>query len=340
MRRWLLWAAAIGSVTVVVRLPRIIALLRTDSVANIVTAAAAAAVPVTALLAARWTAPPAAFRPESVAGRIVRNRRIGVGAGVVCALLLAAVFAPVLTGYDPAAQLDLLGAARLPPSLAHPFGTDRFSRDVLSRVLYGARYSLSIAMLSVVAIVLLGTAVGLAAGFGGAGVDTALMRLVDTGLAIPRVFLLIVIVALWDTVSPWALVTVLGLTGWFATSRLVRAEVLSLRQRDYVVAARAAGVEGWRLVRRHVLPNIASPILVTAALGVGNIILIEAGLSYLGIGVRPPTPSWGNLIRDGRDLLATAPWISTLPGLAIVITVLGFSLLGDGLRDAIDPRSR
>ncbi len=339
MKSWLLWAAVVGAVIATMRFARVVELLRTGSPAATLVALAALGLPVAALACWRWC-PPASFRPEGFLGRVVRNRRFTVGLTVVASLSAAAILAPVLTPYAPHVQLDLATLARLPPSFAHPFGTDGFSRDILSRVLHGARYSLSVAALSIGLAITLGTMVGLVAGMSGGVIDGALMRCVDAGLAIPRLFFLLVIISLWDTVSLPTLILVLGLTGWFGTSRLVRAEVLSLRQREYIVAARAVGVGRWRLVQRHILPNIASPIIVTAALGMGNIVLIEAGLSYLGIGVRVPTPSWGNIIRDGHELMATAPWISIAPGIAIVFTVLGFSLLGDGLHSAINPRRR
>jgi peptide/nickel transport system permease protein len=251
-----------------------------------------------------------------------------------------ALLAPWLAPYDPAAQLDLVAGRFLGPSLAHPLGTDAFSRDILSRLLYGARLSLWIAGLAVAVAIALGTAVGLGAGLAGGWVDALLMRSVDVALAIPRVFLLIVILALWEQGGVPALVLVLGLTGWFGTSRLVRAEVQSVGRRDFVLAARALGLSSGRIALRHVLPNVAGPIIVTATLGVGNTVLLEAALSFLGIGVRPPLPSWGNMIADGQAFLATSPWQAIGPGLAVVGTVVAFSVLGDAVRDAWDPRSR
>lgn len=268
------------------------------------------------------------------------SRQVRVGLLAVGLLYLIAWLAPVLAPYDPATQLDLMGGRLLPPSPAHPLGTDSLSRDLFSRLLYGARLSLTIAALAVVVAVTVGTAVGLAAGWAGGVVDAVLMRSVDAALAIPRVFLLIVILALWEQGGVAALVLVLGLTGWFGTSRLVRAEVLSLRRRDFVLAARALGLPGWRIALRHVLPNAVVPIVVSATLGVGNTILIEAALSFLGIGVRPPLPSWGNMIADGQAYLATAPWQVMVPGVAVVATVMIFSVLGEALRDTMDPRTR
>ncbi len=266
-------------------------------------------------------------------------RRVRFTLLAVGLLYLIALAAPLLAPYDPAAQLDLVAGRLLPPSLVHPLGTDALSRDVLSRLLYGARLSLSIAALAVLVAVTVGTAVGLAAGLAPGALDAFLMRAVDAALAIPRVFLLLVVLALWEHGGVTALVLVLGLTGWLGTSRLVRAEVLSLRRRDFVLAARALGLPGWRIALRHVLPNAAAPIIVTATLGVGNTVLLEAALSFLGIGVRPPLPSWGNMIADGQAFLPTAPWQAIVPGLAVVGTVIAFSVLGEALRDALDPRS-
>ena len=256
-----------------------------------------------------------------------------LGAVIVGALALAAALAPALTRQDPNAQPDITGLQNTAPSFSHPLGTDLYSRDVLSRTLYGSRISLSIACVSVLLSVILGTLVGLAAGFSGGVVDAVLMRLVDAGLAIPRILLLLAIAALWPSFSVLALIVVLGFTSWFGTSRLVRAEVLSVRHRDYVMATRALGLHPARIALQHVLPNIMAPILVTATLGVGYMVLTEAGLSYLGFGVQQPAASLGNMIRDGEDFLLQAPWVALAPGMFVLIAVLGFSLLGDGLRD-------
>lgn len=266
--------------------------------------------------------------------------RLRLGLALVGLLVGIAVLAPLLTPYTPAAQLDLETLRSVPPSLAHPLGTDLYSRDLLTRVLYGARISLTIALLAVGLSVSLGTLVGLVAGYAGGLADAVLMRLVDAGLALPKIFVALVVLALWENVTIWAIVAILGLTGWFGVSRIVRAEVMSAREQEYVAAARVLGVPAGRLVARHVLPNVAAPVLVTAALGVGQVVLIEAGLSYLGIGVPQPTPSWGNIIADGQHVLLAAPWIATSAGLAIVLTVLAFSLLGDGLRERLDPRGQ
>ncbi len=272
--------------------------------------------------------------------RFLAQRRARLGLALVGVLCVMALAAPWLTSHDPTAQLDLVHGRLLPPSAAHPFGTDDLSRDLFSRVLYGARISLTIAVFSVLVSVGIGTAVGLMAGLAGGVVDTLLMRSVDAALAIPRVFLLLVVLALWENVGVAGLIAILGLTSWLDASRIVRAEVLSLKARAFMAAARALGFGSHRLALRHLLPNVAAPVIVAATLGIGQIVLVEAGLSYLGIGVPPPTPSWGSIIADGQRQLAAAPWMATIPGVAIAVTVVGFSLLGDGLRDALDPRTR
>src|SRR5205814_1318995 len=183
-----------------------------------------------------------------------------------------------------------------------------------------------------------GTAVGAVAGYFRRWVDTTLMRLVDVGLAMPRIFVLLMAVALWEHIALWVLVLAIGLTSWFGTSRLVRAEVLSLRERDFVVAARSLGVRTGRVIFRHVLPNAAAPIIVSAALGVGNVLLLEASLSFLGIGIKPPDPTWGNMIADNASNIYSAPWSTLFPGLAIALVVMSLNAVADGVRDALDPR--
>jgi peptide/nickel transport system permease protein len=251
---------------------------------------------------------------------------------------VVAVLAPWLAPYDPTAQLDIVALKNLAPSVAHPFGTDFASRDVFSRVLYGARVSLSVALLAIAVSTSVGTTFGAVAGYYGGRIDDVMMRLIDAALSVPRILLLIAVLVLWGEVSLPMLVLMLGLTGWFGVSRLVRAQVLALREQEMVLAARALGARDRDILRRHLLPHVLSPVIVAATLGIANVILIEAGLSYLGIGVRPPTPSWGNIIFDGREQIGSLWWVSTFPGLAIVLTVLAVNLVGDGLRDALDPR--
>jgi len=266
---------------------------------------------------------------ESPSGRL--------GLATLAVLALVVLAGPWLLP-DPTAMPDLLAGA-VPPGATHPLGTDQLNRDILARVVWGGRISLSIAALAVTLAVFLGAVVGGLAGYFGGWLDGALMRVVDGALAIPRLFLLLLLVAVWEQMPLGALVLVLGATGWFATSRIVRGEVLRLREAEFVAAATALGAGPARIIFRHLLPNVAGPLLVAATLGVGDVILLEAGLSFLGVGVRPPTPSWGGMILDARSILTTAPWASIFPGLAIVITVLSVNLIGDALRGALDPRS-
>ena len=269
--------------------------------------------------------------------RFARHRQAAMGAVLLGALALSALLTPYLAPHDPTEQDRVVETRFQPPSAEHPLGTDRFGRDVLSRVLYGARVSLGIGTVAVLIAVTLGTAVGAAAGYLGGWVDGAAMRAVDLLLSFPRLVLLITVVALFE--PSIALVTVvLGLTGWMGTSRVVRGEVLSVREEPYVAAARSLGYGDRRILLRHVLPNAMSPVIVSATLGVGHAILAEAALSFLGLGVQPPTPSWGSMVAYGRDVMLDAWWITTFPGLAIVLTVMSFNLVGDGLRDMMDPR--
>jgi peptide/nickel transport system permease protein len=275
----------------------------------------------------------------STVWRRLSARRSARAAIALLAVLGAfAAAASVVAPRDPDKPQGITTHNRQPPSAAYPFGTDQFSRDVLSRVLYGGRLSLAIALLAVALSATIGTAYGAVSGFYGGWVDTIMMRVLDALLSIPRVLLLIAAAAIWGPLTVPGLVLLLGATGWFAVSRLVRAEVLSVVTRDYIAAARALGGSDARLLVVHVLPNVVSPIVVAAALGVGNVIALEAGLSYLGVGVQPPHASWGNIIRDGSTDLGGLWWMSLFPGLAIVGTVLACNLLGDALRDALDPR--
>jgi peptide/nickel transport system permease protein len=259
------------------------------------------------------------------------------GALLLVIVVVTAVVGPLLLP-DPLAQPDIL-AGSMPPGLGHPFGTDQLNRDILSRVVTGARISVGVALLAVALSMTLGAAVGLVSGYLGGMVDATLMRLVDGALAIPRLFILLMVLAVWERVPVLALILLIGATGWFATSRIVRAEVLRLREETYVRAAEALGARRRRIIFRHLLPNVLGPLLVTATLAVGDVILLEAGLSFLGLGIQPPMPSWGGMILDSKEVLVSAPWAGIFPGLAIVITVLSANLFGDALRDAVDPRS-
>jgi peptide/nickel transport system permease protein len=258
------------------------------------------------------------------------------GAWIVLALYLLALLAPVLTPYDPIRHGDLPAMRHAPPSRDHLLGTDKFGRDILTRILYGARISLSISFIAVAISIVVGSALGAAAGWAGGAVDAVIMRIVDALMSIPRLFLLLTCIALF-TNSLWLVIALLGATGWMATARLVRGQVLSLRRQEFVSAAEALGAGGRRIVWRHLIPNTLTVIIVAATLRIGNVILTEAALSFLGLGVPPPTPSWGQMVFEGREVLLGAWWVSTFPGLAIVVTVIGYNLLGDGLRDAFDP---
>jgi len=271
--------------------------------------------------------------------RVLRLPSARIAATVVAVLLLTAIFAPWISPYDPSAQPDIVGLKSQPPSLAHPFGTDVFSRDVLSRVIHGSRVSLTVGMLAMLLAIAIGTSYGAIAGFAGGKVDNAMMRLIDALMAIPRILLLLVVLALWGRIHVALLIALLGLTGWFGVSRLVRAQVLAVGKQEFVISARALGARDARVLLRHILPNIVSPVVVAATLGIGNVILLEAGLSYLGIGVQPPQASWGNIIQDAGGQITQLWWVSLFPGLVILTTVMAFNTLGDALRDAIDPRA-
>jgi peptide/nickel transport system permease protein len=290
---------------------------------------------------ARWagTAETGASQWLTAWDEFKKNRLAVLGLYVMAVLTLATLLAPYLTEYRPDAFSDIAATRHLSPSFEHLMGTDRFGRDVFTRVLYGARVSLSIGFISVAIAITLGTVVGAVSGFFGGIVDTVLMRLVDMLISFPRLVLLIAIIALFEP-SITLVIVVLGLTLWPSTARIVRGEVLSLREREFVLAAHALGLSAPRIIFRHIVPNVMGPVIVAATLGIGNIILIEAGLSFLGMSVPPPTPSWGNIIDGGREYLVQAWWVSTFPGLAIVVTVIAFNLIGDGLRDALDPRVR
>ncbi len=274
---------------------------------------------------------------RSALARAWRDPRGRAGALIITAVAAAAALGPLLLP-DPLAQPCVLTCRNLGPSLEHPFGTDDLSRDILARVATGGRISLSVALLAVALSATLGASTGLVAGYVGGAVDTVLMRLIDAALAIPRLFLLLLVLAVWEQVPVAVLVLLIGATGWFGTGRLVRGEVLRLREESYVRAAEALGASRRRIIFRHLLPNSAGPLLVAATLGVGDVILLEAGLSFLGLGVQPPTPSWGGMILDAKSVLVAAPWAGIFPGLAIVVTVLAANLFGDALRDAVDPR--
>ncbi len=269
--------------------------------------------------------------------RLLQNRLALAGGLVLVVLSILAIAAPVLAPDDPLRVS--LPDALLPPSAAHPLGTDQLGRDVASRLIYGARISLLIGCLAVGVAVTIGTGVGLVAGFYGGWVDAALMRFVDTMLSFPSIFLLLAIIAILQP-SIYVIMVVIGSTSWMGVARLVRAEILSVKEREFVLAARALGASPLRLMFVHLLPNALGPVLVAATLGVGNAILTESALSFLGLGVQPPTPSWGNILNEGRIALGVAWWLTVSPGLCILITVLAFNLLGEGIRELVGRRDR
>jgi len=249
---------------------------------------------------------------------------------VLAVLALLAVVGPFVLP-DPRAQPDLATGTLLPPGSGHLLGTDHLSRDVLARVVTGARVSLGVALGAVLLAVSLGAGVGLVAGYAGGWVDAALMRTVDAALAVPRIFLLLLVAATMERIPLAALVVLLGVTGWFGASRLVRAEVRRLKALEFVRGAEALGAGRTRVLLRHLLPNVLHPLAVATTLAVGDVILLEAGLSYLGLGVQPPLPSWGGMIFESRPYLVDAPWTSLAPGAAIVLAVLAVNLVGEAL---------
>ena len=270
--------------------------------------------------------------------RLLSDSRVRVAGVTLFVVIGVAIFAKQLAPHDPNIPLDIVRLHSRPPSLAYPLGTDTISRDVLSRLIWGTRVSLSIAFSAVALSVTIGILLGALAGYAGGVVDAVLMRLVDAALSIPRLLLLIAVIALWGDVGMVPLTLLIASISWFSVSRLVRTETLAIRDHEFVVAARALGASPARVLLRHVLPNVAGPGLVSATLSIGSIVLLEAGLSYLGIGVRPPTPSWGSIIQDGAERVSDLWWLTLFPGLAILITVFACNALGDALRDAMDPR--
>ena len=266
--------------------------------------------------------------------KLYRNRMALAGGLIVLGMFVLAAIAPLVSA-DPGA-IDI--SQRLQsPSWSHPLGTDDLGRDVLVRILYGARISLLVGFVAVGIATSIGILLGALAGYYGRWVDAVIMRFVDIMLCFPAFFLILAVIAFLEP-SIWNIMIIIGLTGWMGVARLVRAEFLSLRERDFVQAVRALGAKDGRIIFRHILPNALSPVLVSATLGVAGAILTESALSFLGIGVQPPTPSWGNMLIAGKQTLGSAWWLSVFPGLAILVTVLGYNLLGEGIRDALDPR--
>ena len=268
--------------------------------------------------------------------RFRAHRPAMAGALVLTLLAILCAAAPLVSPYDPdkTALLSLYES----PSLTHPFGTDDLGRDLATRILYGGRVSLAIGLLAVTVAITVGTLIGVTAGYYGKWVDGVLMRFVDMMYSFPRLFLLILFGVFFKGMTVPVIVLVLGLLSWMTTSRLVRASFLSLKQREFVEAARCVGARDRRIIFRHILPNSVAPIIVAGTLGVGAAIIAESTLSFLGLGIQPPTPSWGNMLNHATTDMGKAPWIAIFPGLFIFLAVVSINFIGDGLRDALDPR--
>jgi len=273
---------------------------------------------------------------KHVLARILSNPLAFSGFIIIAAILLLALFAPIIAPFDPDA-IDVK-AILLPPSSGHYMGTDGLGRDVFSRMLYGARISLLVGIVAVGIATAIGVVLGAVAGYYRGWVDVIIMRMVDVMLSIPTFFLILAVIA-FLTPSIWNIMIVIGLTSWMGVTRLVRAEFLSLRGREFVMASETLGARDARLIFTHLLPNSLTPVIVSSVLGVASAVLVESGLSFLGLGVQAPQASWGNILTDGKEYIQFAWWLSLFPGLAILITVLGYNLLGEGLRDVFDPRS-
>jgi peptide/nickel transport system permease protein len=272
-----------------------------------------------------------------VAARLRKNSLAVLGAGIVATLFVIAILAPVLAPYD-IGEIDAKNVLSA-PSWEHPLGTDGLGRDVVSRMIYGARISLLVGFVSAGLACVIGLVLGALAGYFGGWLDTVLMRFVDIMLCFPSFFLILAVIAYLNA-SIWNIMFVIGVTSWMGVCRLVRAEFLTLKQRDFMMAAEALGAPPRRVILRHGLPNAVAPVFVSFVLGVAGAILTESALSFLGIGVQPPDPSWGNILTEGKSTIEVAWWLSLYPGLAILVTVLGYNLLGEGLRDVLDPRLR
>jgi len=267
--------------------------------------------------------------------RFKRNRLALFGAVIILSLAVTAIIAPLIAPFDPNQQ-DILHRLE-PPSARHFLGTDDLGRDLLSRIIYGTRVSLLVGFVAVGIAIMIGALLGLFSGYFGGRLDALIMRLVDIMLCFPTFFLILMVIAFLEP-NIWNVMVVIGLTGWPGLTRLVRGECLSVREREFVQAAKALGLSNLRIMLVHLLPNVMAPILVAATLGIGGAILTESALSFLGLGVQPPTASWGNILTAGKDYITMAWWLSLYPGLAILITVLAYNLLGEGLRDVLDPR--
>ncbi len=268
---------------------------------------------------------------------IKRNLLLFLGLIIVLTMAMLAIFAPFITPFDPNA-IDPLAALEA-PSAEHLFGTDELGRDLFSRMLYGARISLLVGFVAVSISSFIGSLIGLISGYFGGIVDEIMMRFVDIMLCFPSFFLILAVITFLEP-NIFTIMSVIGLTSWMGVARLVRAETLSMKQREFISASKLSGASSLRILIMHVLPNVLAPVLVSMTLGIAGAILVESSLSFLGIGVQPPDASWGNILLEGKNVLELAPWISLYPGIAIVITVLGYNLLGEALRDWLDPRMK
>jgi len=267
--------------------------------------------------------------------KIIRNRLALFGLIIVMTLFSIAVFAPFISPYNYK-NIDVQNIL-MPPSFTHFFGTDDLGRDVYSRMIWGARISLAVGFVSVGISTLIGITLGAIAGYYGKYTDMIIMRFVDIMLCIPGFFLILAVIAFLGS-NIFNIMIIIGLTSWMGVARLVRAEFLSLKEREFVLGAKASGASDFRIIFIHILPNALAPVFISAVLGVAAAVLLESSLSFLGLGIQPPTPSWGNILTEGKSNIEIAWWLSVFPGLAILITVLGYNLLGEGLRDALDPK--
>lgn len=267
--------------------------------------------------------------------KLLRNKFAVAGLLIIFLLITAAVFAPLISPYAPSEQN--LSERLMKPSMTHFFGTDDLGRDIFSRMIYGARISLTVGFISVVIILIIGTFLGIVSGFYGGKIDYAIMRFTDIVLCFPTFFLILLIIAFLEP-DIYNVMIVIGLTSWPGLARLVRAEVLSLKEREFILVAKMMALSNIKIFKVHILPNIISPIMVYSSLAIGGAILTESSLSFLGLGVQPPMPSWGQILTSGKDYIYIAWWLSVFPGIAILLTVLSFNLLGEAVRDVFDPK--
>ncbi|MFP4497282.1 MAG: ABC transporter permease [Vulcanimicrobiota bacterium] len=276
---------------------------------------------------------------ERIKKDLKKNKAAVASLWFLLALLLIALIGPWLTPYQPGQINYDLGSKLQPPSFSHPFGTDNYGRDILSRCLYGSRITLVVGFGAVIIFIIIGTILGAVSGYSGGMIDNIIMRIVDVMLSLPLLFFILVVQLLLSP-SIWNVIIVIGITSWAGTCRLVRGQVLSVREMTYIDSARSIGASDWRIITHHVLPNVMGPVIVNATLGIAGTILLESVLSFLGFGVQEPLASWGSMLHRAQTFMFIAPWMAFFPGFLIVLTVLAFNFLGDGLRDALDPRIR